>query len=284
MQNSTSVGLTTGVSGSYIVAAGTGVMTAAVVGEKSWDPTESEDWDKERPSAFCIQRIKKDITEIYSEPPPFICVVPDQENITKIHALVIGPADTPYEGGFYHFFIRCPPDYPIRPPRVRLITTGGGMVRFNPNLYKNGKVCLSILGTWDGPPWSASQSLSSVLISIQSLMSERPYHNEPGFEHERRPGDSKKYNDCILHETLRVAVCQMLAGNNLHCPDALLDVMEKSFLEFYEHYMAKAKEYMHLDGSSFQDPFGENMGVFNFAEILAHLQVIKSRLDAKHGH
>jgi len=44
------------------------------------------------------------------------------------------------------FVIRCPPDYPIRPPRVKLLTTGNKEVRFNPNLYKNGKVCLSILG------------------------------------------------------------------------------------------------------------------------------------------
>lgn len=66
--------------------------------------------------------------------------------LLQIHALITGPFDTPYEGGFYYFLIRCPPDYPIRPPRVKLMTTGGGQVRFNPNLYRNGKVCLSILG------------------------------------------------------------------------------------------------------------------------------------------
>ena len=36
--------------------------------------------------------------------------------------------------------------------------------------------------TWSGPAWSPAQSVSSVLISIQSLMNEKPYHNEPGFE------------------------------------------------------------------------------------------------------
>ena len=58
------------------------------------------------------------------------------------------------------------------------MTTGGGAVRFNPNLYRNGKVCLSILGTWSGPGWSPVQSISSVLLSIQSLMNTKPYHNE----------------------------------------------------------------------------------------------------------
>jgi len=36
--------------------------------------------------------------------------------------------------------------------------------------------------TWSGPAWSPALSLSSLLISIQSLMNEKPYHNEPGFE------------------------------------------------------------------------------------------------------
>ena len=40
----------------------------------------------------------------------------------------------------------------------------------------------SVVSTWSGPAWSPAQSLSSVLISIQSLLNEKPYHNEPGFE------------------------------------------------------------------------------------------------------
>lgn len=43
-------------------------------------------------------------------------------------------------------------------------------------------VCLCVCRTWTGPAWSPAQSISSVLISIQSLMTENPYHNEPGFE------------------------------------------------------------------------------------------------------
>ena len=31
--------------------------------------------------------------------------------------MIIGPLDTPYEGGFFHFLVRCPPNYPINPPR-----------------------------------------------------------------------------------------------------------------------------------------------------------------------
>ncbi|XP_077315919.1 ubiquitin-conjugating enzyme E2 Z isoform X2 [Lithobates pipiens] len=120
--------------------------TSHLAASSVWDPTASADWDNERASAQCVLRIKRDIMSIYKEPPPGMFVVPDPHDMTKIHALITGPFDTPYEGGFFLFLFRCPPDYPIHPPRVKLMTTGNSTVRFNPNFYRNGKVCLSILG------------------------------------------------------------------------------------------------------------------------------------------
>lgn len=83
---------------------------------------------------------------IYNDPPPGIFVIQDESDLTTIHALITGPFRTPYEGGYFYFVVRCPVDYPIKPPIVRFMTTGAGTVRFNPNLYKCGKVCISILG------------------------------------------------------------------------------------------------------------------------------------------
>lgn len=49
--------------------------------------------------------------------------------------------------------------------------------------WQDGKVCLSLLGTWSGPGWSAGKStLLQVLISIQSMiLCDEPYLNEPGW-------------------------------------------------------------------------------------------------------
>ncbi|KAK5855659.1 hypothetical protein PBY51_007317 [Eleginops maclovinus] len=258
--------------------AGAGLLSQ--IHATSWDPSLSTDWDNEKASQQCILRIKRDIMSIYKEPPPGMFVVPDPQDMTKIHALITGPFDTPYEGGFFLFLFRCPPDYPIHPPRVKLITTGHNTVRFNPNFYRNGKVCLSILGTWTGPAWSPAQSISSVLISIQSLMTENPYHNEPGFEQERHPGDSKNYNECIRHETMRVAVCDMLEGK-VPCPEALWSVMEKSFLEYYDFYEGVCKERLHLQGQNMQDPFGEKRGRFDYQGLLARLSSTHRRIREK---
>ncbi|XP_058676589.1 ubiquitin-conjugating enzyme E2 Z [Ammospiza nelsoni] len=271
-------GVAPGSGGAPMAAAAAGA--ALLTHSAFWDPTVSGDWDSERPSPACLLRIKRDIMSIYKEPPPGMFVVPDPHDMTKIHALITGPFDTPYEGGFFLFLFRCPPDYPIHPPRVKLMTTGNNTVRFNPNFYRNGKVCLSILGTWTGPAWSPAQSISSVLISIQSLMTENPYHNEPGFEQERHPGDSKNYNECIRHETIRVAVCDMLEGK-CPCPEPLRGVMEKSFMEYLDFYEGVCKERLHLQGQTMQDPFGEKRGHFDYQALLGRLQALRARLQER---
>jgi baculoviral IAP repeat-containing protein 6 len=48
--------------------------------------------------------------------------------------------DTPYSGGLFTFDVFFPSAYPQVPPLVQLLTTGNGTVRFNPNLYADGKV------------------------------------------------------------------------------------------------------------------------------------------------
>ena len=107
----------------------------------------------------------------------------DKNKPFLMRALISGPPGTPYESGLFAFDMYCPPKYPEVPPKVLLLTTGKGTVRFSPNLYREGKVCLSLLGTWQGPGWDPKKSsLLQVLVSIQALVFvENPHSMEPGF-------------------------------------------------------------------------------------------------------
>lgn len=143
----------------------------------------------------------------------------DSERIDVMQALITGPVDTPYENGCFQFDIYCPAEYPKGPPVVNLETTGGGTVRFNPNLYNCGKVCLSLLGTWSGgenEKWNEKTStLLQVLVSIQSLiLVEEPYFNEPGYEREMGTDagndHSREYNEVIRVGTVRWAMVEQL--------------------------------------------------------------------------
>ena len=70
-----------------------------------------------------------------------------------MYVLMFGPEGTPYYKGSFFFEINFSPNHPFKSPHVKFLTYDG-KVRFHPNLYVEGKVCLSILGTWSGPSWS----------------------------------------------------------------------------------------------------------------------------------
>jgi ubiquitin-protein ligase len=84
-----------------------------------------------------------------------------------VQALITGPEDTPYHCGAFVFDIFFPDNYPNVPPQVLLRTTGGGTVRFNPNLYDSGKVCLSLLGTWSGTHACEKWTNKSTLLQVR---------------------------------------------------------------------------------------------------------------------
>ena len=142
----------------------------------------------------------------------------DENNMQNIHALIIPNDSTPYAFGCYLFHIFIPASYNKSPPIVKLVTTGNNTVRFNPNLYNCGKVCLSLLGTWSGDvseSWNESSSILQVLISIQSLIFiDDPYFNEPGHERSINSDNGKKiskeYNKNISYNNLTWAIINML--------------------------------------------------------------------------
>lgn len=142
----------------------------------------------------------------------WVHVYPDRMELLR--ACLVGPEGTPYSDALFFFDLHLPPTYPQIPPQVRFWSFGENL---NPNLYENGKVCLSLLGTWSGKDsetWSPERSnLLQVLVSILGLvLNTEPYYNEPGFERERDTPQgglrSQRYNESVAlsnyHLMLRV--------------------------------------------------------------------------------
>lgn len=127
----------------------------------------------------------------------------NESDITKGFALLKGPEDTPYDGCFLMFSFQFPADYPFSPPKV-LFLTSDGRTRFHPNLYVEGKVCLSILGTFSGPSWSGTQSLNSVLLSILGLLDTNPLAHEPGYASGSLLSERHRdYADFVEHQMVK---------------------------------------------------------------------------------
>jgi ubiquitin-protein ligase len=131
----------------------------------------------------------------------------DEANAYKGYAMIMGPDNCMYRHGYYFFNFQFPNDYPYSPPKVEYLTNDGN-TRFNPNLYRNGKVCISILNTWKGEQWTACQTIRSVLLSLISLFHNKPLLNEPGITESNKY--FKKYNNIIEYKNFKVAILKVV--------------------------------------------------------------------------
>ncbi|KAK9060451.1 hypothetical protein SSX86_021155 [Deinandra increscens subsp. villosa] len=165
---------------------------------KSWSKKIQEEW----------RILEKDL-------PDTIFVRVYESRMDLLRAVIIGAEGTPYHDGLFFFDVCFPSNYPNSPPLVHYHSGG---LRINPNLYGCGKVCLSLLNTWQGGKkemWiPGTSTMLQVLVSIQGLiLNMKPYFNEPGYA--RSSGSvhgekaSLKYNEKTLILSLKTMVYTM---------------------------------------------------------------------------
>jgi ubiquitin-protein ligase len=192
-----------------------------------------------------IRRLLKDIKQIINNPltDNGIYYSHDEVDMLKGYAMIIGPADTPYFGGFYFFKFQYPCDYPFSPPKVTYMTNNG-LTRFNPNLYKCGKVCVSILNTWSGDKWSSCQTVNSVLLTLCSLLNNAPLENEP--HQNKQSPDFIPYQKSIEYCNIDFAICSLINNTKKIIPtsfEIFYPFMREKFLMNYDklHHIVTSK-------------------------------------------
>ncbi|KAE9967333.1 hypothetical protein EG328_008282 [Venturia inaequalis] len=132
-----------------------------------------------------IKRVTKEHRILQSSLPDGIFVRAWESRLDLLRILIVGPIDTPYEFAPFVIDMRMPYDYPHVPPEAFFHSW---TAQVNPNLYENGKICLSLLGTWHGEEksenWSPSKStILQVLVSVMGLvLVKQPYFQEAGYE------------------------------------------------------------------------------------------------------
>lgn len=144
-----------------------------------------------------MKRIAKEHKILRTSLPPGIFFRTWESRLNLIRVLIIGPHDTPYEYAPFIIDFHLPPNYPSRPPKAFFHSWTNGNGPMNPNLYEDGKICLSLLGTWHADKrnesWSPSKStLLQVLVSIMGLvLVKEPYYNEAGYDVHREAPETK---------------------------------------------------------------------------------------------
>ncbi|KAF5832753.1 ubiquitin-conjugating enzyme/RWD-like protein [Dunaliella salina] len=117
---------------------------------------------QEAQAAQLPRRIIKETQRLLSEPAPGISASPSEDNLRYFNVMILGPSQSPYEGGVFKLELFLPEDYPMAPPKVRFLTK-----IYHPNVDKLGRICLDILKD----KWSPALQIRTVLLSIQALLS-----------------------------------------------------------------------------------------------------------------
>ncbi|KAL6196605.1 hypothetical protein ACLB2K_032219 [Fragaria x ananassa] len=105
------------------------------------------------------RRIIKETQRLLSEPAPGISASPSEDNMRYFNVMILGPTQSPYEGGVFKLELFLPEEYPMAAPKVRFLTK-----IYHPNIDKLGRICLDILKD----KWSPALQIRTVL-SVQAL-------------------------------------------------------------------------------------------------------------------
>ena len=116
------------------------------------------------------KRIESELEEIIKTPPENVSAGSvDKNNLNHWTATIMGPRDSPFQGGIFQLEIVFPKKYPFKPPQVRFTTP-----IYHMNINQHGAICLDILNT----SWSPVLTITKVLLSICSLLTD-PNPDDP---------------------------------------------------------------------------------------------------------
>jgi len=142
----------------------------------SSDKNKQSKTAKQSYGAILLRKQLKDLTQNPID--GFSVGLEDDSNLFKWRVMMEGPGGTDYEGGYFPCSLEFPQDYPNKPPVMRFLTPGF----WHPNVYKDGKVCISILheakedkfNTQEKmeEKWRPILGIEAILISVQSMLSE----------------------------------------------------------------------------------------------------------------
>lgn len=133
--------------------------------------------------AYTTELLKRQLIELTKSPPEGVSVGLKDDNLFQWEVLMVGPPGTMFEGGFFKAELKFPADFPNKPPEMRFISE-----MWHPNIYPDGKVCISILHDPGVDVFNAQESaderwrpilgVEQVLVSVMSMLSE-PNNDSP---------------------------------------------------------------------------------------------------------
>ena len=159
----------------------------------------------------------------------------DDTRPTDFSVVIYGPKDSCFEDCILFFKINLSDNYPIKPPVFTFMTPI--YKRFHPNLYADGKVCLTILNTWHDSTvsgWTSATTLEAVLTTIRSMLDDNPLAQEPSQNYKLTDKKAMDYHIAAKYYALQNTFSYFLNDNVI--PKDLKDKTDIYFLKNIESY------------------------------------------------
>lgn len=154
------------------------------------------------------KRLMVEYKQLSNNPPDGISAGPiDESNFFEWECLIRGPEETPYEDGIFSATLSFPSDYPLTPPVMKFTSN-----IYHPNVYKDGKVCISILHPPGDDPnryesaserWSPIQSVEKILISVMSMLAEPNDESPANIDAAKMWRDDREQFNKIVRQNVR---------------------------------------------------------------------------------
>ncbi|XP_011449276.1 ubiquitin-conjugating enzyme E2 G2 [Magallana gigas] len=155
-----------------------------------------------------LKRLMAEYKQLTLNPPEGIIAGPlDEENFFEWEAYIMGPEGTCFEGGVFPSRLTFPPDYPLSPPKMKFTCD-----LFHPNIYPDGRVCISILHAPGDDPmgyetsaerWSPVQSVEKILLSVVSMLAEPNDESAANVDAAKTWRDNREKFMEIAHRTVK---------------------------------------------------------------------------------
>ena len=108
------------------------------------------------------KRLAKEKKQLEDDPLDNATAGPDDEsNILAWTAMIMGPEDTPYDGGVFNVSMVFPPEYPFKPPKVQFTTK-----IYHPNIKSTGEICMDAVND----NWSPTCNVKYLLNVLSELI------------------------------------------------------------------------------------------------------------------
>jgi ubiquitin-protein ligase len=157
-------------------------------------------------------------------------VLLNEENSNLVHTIMKAPTDSVYKHTFIRLDFEIPSDYPHSPPKVFFINHDN--VRIHPNMYEDGKVCATILGTWpsDNEKWTSSMGIETTILALMSFFDNNPYTHEPGGR------DNPTYTTYVRYQSFITCLIRYLQKEPIYefkyyIQEYMLSYIDQIFLE-----------------------------------------------------